>query len=131
MAQRRKRWTGDYIIVWPDNSWEFFRCCRCGTLLNDAASRKRGLGPECKNRAAVDEVLVVKRREREKMRAWLKQQEPRTTSRGEALAVICPRCGAMADEPCIGEGGQPRRSSHVERHKQAIELGARPLRRRR
>jgi hypothetical protein len=129
MAQRHKRWSGDYIIVWPDNSWEFFRCCRCGKLLSDAASRKRGLGPECKDRAAVDEVIGVKRREREKMRAWLKQQELRRTSRDEALAVVCPRCGAMADEPCIGEGGQSRRSSHVERHQHAIELGARPLRR--
>jgi uncharacterized C2H2 Zn-finger protein len=131
MAPRRKRWTGDYITVWSDNSWEYFRCCRCGTLLNDAASRKRGLGPECKNRAGVDEVIVVKRREREKMRAWLKQQEPRTTKRDEALAVVCPQCGAMADEPCIGESGQPRRTSHVQRHRQAIDLGARPLRKRR
>jgi Family of unknown function (DUF6011) len=73
MPPRRKRWSGEYIIVWSDGSWEFFRCCRCRKLLNDAASRKRGLGPECKNRAALDEVIVVKRAEREKMRAWLKR----------------------------------------------------------
>ena len=73
MAERRKRWSGKYIVVWSDNSWEFFRCCRCGRLLNDAASRKRGLGPECKNRAAVDEVMVIQREERGKMSAWLKQ----------------------------------------------------------
>jgi hypothetical protein len=79
----------------------------------------------------VDEVIAVKRREREKMRAWLKQQERRVTRRDEALAVVCPRCGAMADEPCISEDGQPRRAAHVERHRQAIEFGARPLRRRR
>jgi hypothetical protein len=33
------------IVVWSDNTWEFFRCCRCGQLLNDAASRKRGARP--------------------------------------------------------------------------------------
>ena len=53
MANRRKRWSGAYIVVWSDNTWEFFRCCRCDNLLNDAASRKRGLGPECAKRAAV------------------------------------------------------------------------------
>ena len=131
MAQRAKRWSGDYIVVWSDNSWEFLRCCRYGGLLNDSASRVRGLGPECKDRAAVDEVTGIKRQEREKMRAWIKQQELRSTTRDEALAVICPRCGAMAEKPCVGVRDQPRQSSHAERHLQAIELGARPLRRRR
>ena len=56
MALRRKRWSGEYIIVWSDNSWEFFGCCRCGTLLNDTASRKGGFAPECKKRAALDDV---------------------------------------------------------------------------
>jgi Family of unknown function (DUF6011) len=59
MAHRRKRWSGAYIVVWSDNTWEFFRCCRCGNLLNDAASRKRGLGQECAKRAAVDEVWGI------------------------------------------------------------------------
>jgi Family of unknown function (DUF6011) len=67
----RKRWSGKYIVVWEDNSWEFFRCCRCGKLLNDDASRKRGLGPECKDRAAIDEVMSIKNAERKKMREWL------------------------------------------------------------
>jgi hypothetical protein len=71
-ARRNKKWSGEYIIVWSDNTWEFFRCCRCGNLLNDAASRKRGLGPECKNRAALDEVIVVKRAERERWRTQKK-----------------------------------------------------------
>jgi hypothetical protein len=69
---RKKRWSGQYIVVWDDNTWEFFRCCRCGELLEDAASRKRGLGPGCKEHAAADEVMVVKNAERKKMRAWLK-----------------------------------------------------------
>jgi hypothetical protein len=73
MAHRRKRLSGAYIVVWSDNTWEFFRCCRCGKLLNDAASRKRGLGPECVRRAAVDEVSGVKKAERKKMRAWPRQ----------------------------------------------------------
>jgi hypothetical protein len=72
MAHRRKRWSGAYIVVWSDNTWEFFRCCRCGNLLNDAASRKRGLGQECAKRAAVDEVWGIKEAERKKMRAWLR-----------------------------------------------------------
>jgi uncharacterized C2H2 Zn-finger protein len=127
----RKRWSGDYIVVWEDNSWEFFRCCRCGDQLNDAASRKRGLGPECKDRAAVDEVTVVMSQERERMRAWVERHERRLTRRDEALAVICPRCGAMADKPCIGADGEPRQPFHVERHRHAIELGARPLKTRR
>jgi hypothetical protein len=77
VAQRRKRWSGKYIIVWSDNSWEFFRCCRCDKLLNDAASRKRGLGPECKNRAAIDDVSNVMAEERKRMRVWLKQNRTR------------------------------------------------------
>ena len=64
VPKRSKRWSGEYIIVWSDNTWEFFRCCRCGKLLNDAASRKRGLGPVCKNRAALDEVMGVMNQER-------------------------------------------------------------------
>ena len=80
VAQRRKRWSGEYIVVWSDNSWEFFRCCRCGQLLNDAPSRKRGLGPECKNRAAVDEVRGIKEAERKKMRAWLRKRPQRICS---------------------------------------------------
>ena len=60
MTHRRKRWSGAYIVVWSDNTWEFFRCCRCGTLLNDQASRKRGLGPECENRKAIDAVRGIK-----------------------------------------------------------------------
>ena len=78
MARRRKRWSGEYIIVWDDGEYEFFRCCRCGKLLNDAASRERGLGPECKNRAAIDEVMAVKNAERKKMRAWLAQRRPKS-----------------------------------------------------
>jgi hypothetical protein len=74
MASRRKRWSGQYIVVWSDNSWEFFRCCRCGKLLEDDASRKRGLGPECVKHAALDEVSGVRRAERAKMREWLKQR---------------------------------------------------------
>jgi hypothetical protein len=76
VTQRRKRWSGAYIVVWSDNTWEFFRCCRCGELLNDAASRKRGLGPDCKNRAAVDEVRAIKEAERKRMRAWLRTSGP-------------------------------------------------------
>jgi hypothetical protein len=72
MAGRRKRWSGNYIIVWTDGTYEFFRCCRCGNRLEDAASRKRGLGPECKNRAAADEVTTIKRAERQKMREWIR-----------------------------------------------------------
>jgi hypothetical protein len=70
---RRKRWSGKYIVVWDDNTWEFFRCCRCGELLEDDASRRRGLGPGCKDKAAWDEVWGVMNAERDKMRAWLKQ----------------------------------------------------------
>jgi Family of unknown function (DUF6011) len=77
VAVRHKRWSGKYIIVWSDNSWEFFRCCRCGGLLKDAASREKGLGPECKDRAAWDEVRGVKEEERQRMRAWLKRQARR------------------------------------------------------
>jgi hypothetical protein len=54
------------MIVWSDNTWEFFGCCRCGGLLNDAASRKRGLGPGCKDRAAIDEVRGIKEAEPQK-----------------------------------------------------------------
>jgi hypothetical protein len=85
VAQRRKRWSGEYIVVWSDNTWEFFRCCRCGQLLNDAPSRKRGLGPGCKNRAAVDEVRGIKEAERKKMRAWL-----RTTGPNASAQTLCP-----------------------------------------
>jgi hypothetical protein len=81
VAQRQKRWSGNYIIVWDDNTWEFFRSCRCGNLLNDAASRKRGLGPGCKDRAAWDEVSGVKNAEREKYRAWLRQKSSRLAAR--------------------------------------------------
>ena len=73
MANRRKRWSGRYVVVWADNTWEFFRCCRCGRLLEDEASRKRGLGPECVRRAALDEVSGVLRAERARMREWLKR----------------------------------------------------------
>jgi hypothetical protein len=82
MSTRPKRWSGDYIVVWSDNSWEFFRCCRCGGPLEDTASRKRGLGPGCKERAALDEVSGIKNQEREKMRDWLdKQSRKRRWSR--------------------------------------------------
>jgi len=73
VAARRKRWSGRYIVVWDDGTWEFFRCCRCGNLLEDSASRTRGLGPECKDHAAADEVMAVKNAERERMRAWITQ----------------------------------------------------------
>jgi hypothetical protein len=72
--------SGEYIVVWSDNTWEFFRCCRCGQLLNDAPSRKRGLGPGCKNRAAVDEVRGIKEAERKKMRAWLRTSGPHASA---------------------------------------------------
>jgi len=85
VAQRRKRWSGEYIVVWSDNTWEFFRCCRCGQLLNDAPSRKRGLGPGCKNRAAVDDVRGTKEAERKKMRAWLRTSGPNASAQ-----TLCP-----------------------------------------
>lgn len=66
---KAKRWSGRYIVVWDDGSWEFFRCCRCGNLLNDPAARKRGLGRDCARHAPVDLVLTVKREERQRMRA--------------------------------------------------------------
>jgi hypothetical protein len=132
VTQRRKRWSGKCIVVWDDNTWEFFRCCRCGELLEDDASRKRGLSPGCKDKAAWDEVWgVMNARARED--AYLAQTEPtspmmRRTTRAEALAVICPRCKAKADEPCRGSRGQPRVSCHAERHARALELGAPPVR---
>ena len=68
-----QRGSGAYIVVWADDTWEFFRCCRCGKLLNDEASRKRGLGPECKNRAPIDAVRGSRRRNAREMRAWLQR----------------------------------------------------------
>lgn len=63
-----KRWSGSFIVVWGDGSWEFFRCCRCGQLLEDKASRARGLGRACARRAPVDLVGNVKRQERRRYR---------------------------------------------------------------
>jgi hypothetical protein len=79
MAARSVRWSGDYIVVWSDCSWDFFRCCRCGQPLEDPASRERGLGPGCVRHAALDEVFSVKRAERQRMREW--RDGPRTPIR--------------------------------------------------
>jgi hypothetical protein len=43
-------------------------------------------------------------------------------SRLETLAVVCPTCGAMADDPCVGERGQPRKPLHAERHRLAAQF---------
>jgi Family of unknown function (DUF6011) len=67
--RREKRWSGRYIVVWSDGSWEFFRCCRCGQLLNGAESRRRGLGPSCRAHAPIDLVGNVKREERKRFRS--------------------------------------------------------------
>jgi hypothetical protein len=48
----------------------------------------------------------------------------------ETLAVVCPRCGAMADEPCVNESGQPIKTLHTERHRLAGRLLGRRQRRR-
>jgi hypothetical protein len=40
----------------------------------------------------------------------------------ETLAVVCPRCGAMADDPCVDERGQPQKTLHTERHRLAARL---------
>jgi hypothetical protein len=40
----------------------------------------------------------------------------------ETLAVVCPRCGAMADEPCVDERGRPVTTLHTERHRLAGRL---------
>jgi DNA helicase-2/ATP-dependent DNA helicase PcrA len=50
------------------------------------------------------------------------------TSRAEALAVVCPKCGAMADERCVGRAG-PRQACHIERHQLAVKLSAKPQKR--
>ena len=94
MAHRRKRWSGQYIVVWSDNNWEFFRCCRCGQPLNDDASRKRGLGPGCKDHAALDEVWSIKRAEREVMREWLKAKRASPAKSRNA----CPLVDARSSE---------------------------------
>jgi hypothetical protein len=47
----------------------------------------------------------------------------KVTARQQALAVVCPKCGAMADDPCVGRSG-PRRACHIERHELAVRLGA-------
>ena len=67
MAERTKRWSGDYTIVWDDDTWEFFRCCRCGKPLRGDASRKRGLGNECKSRGSLGDVLAVMNAERARL----------------------------------------------------------------
>jgi hypothetical protein len=89
MTHGRKRWSGAYIIVWSDDTWEFFRCCRCGTLLNDQASRERGLDPERKGRAAIDAVRNVKDEERKKM--VTRPMSSRQVSPDDPL--VCVECG--------------------------------------
>jgi hypothetical protein len=44
--------------------------------------------------------------------------------RSETLAVVCPTCGAMADDPCVGKRGQPRKPLHAERHRLAAQFQA-------
>lgn len=39
-----------------------------------------------------------------------------TTSRTDAQAVTCPRCGARPGQPCVGARLKPRVSMHRERH---------------
>lgn len=74
MAKRNKRWSGEYTVVWDDDTWEFFRCCRCGKALTDAPSRKRGLGNECKSRAALDDVVGVMNAERARLPRHLRSR---------------------------------------------------------
>ncbi|WP_443732130.1 zinc finger domain-containing protein [Solirubrobacter ginsenosidimutans] len=58
-------------------------------------------------------------------------REPRvqlTTTREAALAVDCPRCGAVAQKPCLGTLRRTARlCMHIQRHHRAIELGARQI----
>jgi hypothetical protein len=77
VAHHRKRWSGEYIIVWSDDTWEFFRWCRCGKLLEEAASRTNGLGSECVKQAGADAVWGVQDAEHKKMRVWLKRNRMR------------------------------------------------------
>jgi hypothetical protein len=118
MARRRKRWTGDYITVWSDNSWEYFRCCHCGKMLDDAASRKRGLGPECKDRVPVDQVIAIKNQERGQMRAWLEKQQPKRTARRSARRYLPP----------LRRNGRPAMHRQAWRTAEAFTRGAAPTR---
>lgn len=48
MSENRRRvWSGRYVVVYDDRSWEFFRCVLCGELLDSVRARARGLGPVC------------------------------------------------------------------------------------
>ncbi|WP_438873631.1 zinc finger domain-containing protein [Tritonibacter mobilis] len=49
--------------------------------------------------------------------------EPRELARrSEALEVGCPRCKAVAGQPCQGRRGD-RKSCHIERHTLRIAAG--------
>jgi uncharacterized C2H2 Zn-finger protein len=98
VSARRKRWSGSFIVVWSDNSWEFFRCCRCGQLLEDPKSRARGLGPECVKHAPIDLIGNAKRQDRARMRAELRSARwvaMRQTGRAESNAGLRPESGPL------------------------------------
>jgi hypothetical protein len=115
----------DYIVVWSDNTWEFFRCCRCGGPLEDAASRERGLGRKCMKRAAVDEVRSIKNQEREKLLLAIACRPPSVQRRSREVAydifrvnsgTVCARpggptmhqTGSRSREEVVLQGGADR-----------------------
>ncbi len=84
---RQKHWSGRFIVVWDDGSWEFFRCCRCGKLLEERESRARGLGPECVKHAPIDLVAAAKLQDRQLYRHDMRSRryiEARRRPRGAA-----------------------------------------------
>lgn len=48
--------------------------------------------------------------------------------RHEAMAVVCPKCGAQTGDPCVrtGSDGEPRKSVHQERYKATKAFFAKP-----
>jgi Family of unknown function (DUF6011) len=57
-----KPWHGQHVVVWSRERWEFYRCVHCDKLLDEAASRRRGFGPDCW-RAVRSDVLRESERE--------------------------------------------------------------------
>jgi hypothetical protein len=69
----RPIWQGQWIIVHPNDEWEFHSCVRCGQPLEGARARKRGMGDACWQRLKPAERKLEKEEALRKDRQWWRE----------------------------------------------------------
>lgn len=106
-------WTGRWVRVHEDRSWEWVRCVMCNQPLSDRLSTRRGVGPDC----AVEHDA----QEQDAARAEARRLDRFAYAKGQRWSAARGRYTWKADRP----PGAGMREAHERRDEEDVDAAER------